>query len=108
VVGIEGSLMLIQYLGYESISDTRTYSFRVIDSLKNEREFTVEISSQSLLDHHFKCQDVPDLCFAKLKNDLADETQEHLLPSHMTISAAELHKYVENHYPPKRKPSKTW
>jgi len=95
--------MLIQYLGYETISDVRTYSFRVVDSLKNEREFTVKIVNQTLLDNHFKCQDVPDLCFAKLKNELAVETQDRLLPSQMTVSNAELRKYMEDHYPAKRK-----
>ena len=97
--------MLIQYLGYEAISDVRTYSFRVVDSLKNEREFTVKIVNQTLLDNHFKCQDVPDLCFAKLKNELAVETQDQLLPSQMTVSNAELRKYMEDHYPAKRKSS---
>ena len=100
--------MHIQYLGYESISDARTYAFRVIDSLKNEREFTVKIINQTLLDNHFKCQDVPDLCFAKLKNELAGETQDQLLPSQMTVSNSDFRKYIEDHYPAKRKPIKPW
>ena len=95
--------MLIQYLGYETISDERTYSFRVVDSLKNEREFIVKIVNQTLLDNHFKCQDVPDLCFAKLKHELAVETQDQLLPSQMTVSNADLRNYIEDHYPAKRK-----
>jgi hypothetical protein len=100
--------MLIQYLGYQTVSNARTYSFRVVDSQKNEREFTVQIINQTLLDNHFKCQDVPDLCFAKLKSELAGETQDQLLPSQMTVSNAEFHKYIEDHYPAKRKPIKPW
>jgi len=100
--------MLIQYLGYQSISDARTYSFRVIDPLRNEREFTVKIINQTLLDNHFKCQDVPDLCFAKLKKELAVETQDCLLPSQLAISDADFRQYIEAHYPTKRKPVKSW
>jgi hypothetical protein len=100
--------MHIQYLGYESISDARTYSFRVIDSLKNEREFTVKIVNQTLLDNHFKCQDVPDLCFAKLKSELASETQDQLLPSQMMVSNADFRKYIEDHYPARHRPPKPW
>jgi hypothetical protein len=100
--------MLIQYIGFQTISDLRTYSFRVVDSLKNEREFTVEIPNQTLIDNHFKCQDVPGLCFAKLKSELAFETQDQLLPSQMTVSNADLRKYIEDHYPAKRKPPKPW
>ena len=92
------ALMLIQYLGYEAVSDVRTYSFRVVDSLKNEREFTVKIVNQTLLDNHFKCQDVPDLCFAKLKKELATETQDQLLPSVLTVSNDDFRKYIEDHY----------
>ncbi len=98
--------MLIQYLGYQSIRDTRTYSFHVIDSQKNRREFTVEIRNQVLLDNHFKCQDAPDLCFAKLKSELAGETEDQPLPSQLTVSDAEVHKYIQDHYPPKRKSPK--
>jgi hypothetical protein len=98
--------MLIQYLGYQSILDARSYSFRVIDSLRNEREFTVEIRNQVLLENHFKCQDAPGLCFAKLKSELAAETEDQRLPSQMTVSGAELNKYIQDHYPAKRKSPK--
>jgi hypothetical protein len=94
--------MIIQYLGYESKLNARSYSFRVVDVLMKEREFKVNIKNQSLLDNHFKCQDVPDLCFSKLKHDLTSETQEHALPLRMTVSDAEFQKYIEVHYPSKR------
>lgn len=99
---------MIQYIGYESKLNVRTYSFRVVDLFMKAREFTLSVSSESLMEYHFKCQDVPDLCFSKLKQELNCETQEHTLPLKMAVSDGELQKYVQDHYPAKRKPIKTW
>ena len=95
--------MRIQYLGYQPNLNVRTYSFRVVDDLTREREFTLSIKHQSLMANHFKCQDVPDLCFCKLKQELSFETLEQTLPLQMTVSEAELQKYRQEHYPAKRK-----
>ncbi len=94
---------MIQYLGYESKLNVRTYAFRVVDLLMKEREFTLSVNNKSLMENHFKWQDVPDLCFSKLKHALSSETQEHALPSKMIVSDAELQKYIQDHYPPRRK-----
>jgi hypothetical protein len=75
----------------------------VVEAGKPEREFTLSVPSQSLLDNHFKCQDIPALCFAKLKEELSSETPEHAVPLQLTVSGAELRKYVETHYPAKGK-----
>jgi len=97
---------MIQYVGYESTLNVRTYSFRVIDLSMKTREFRLSVNSESLMEHHFKCQDVPDLCFSKLKQELSSETQEYILPLKMVVSNGELQKYVQDHYPAKRKPTK--
>ena len=81
--------MLIQSLGYRAQSNTRTDSFRVVDAGRKEREFTLSVPNQSLVGNQFKCQDVPDLCFAKLKEELGLETEEHAVRSQMTVSEAE-------------------
>jgi len=80
--------MVIQYL-------VRTYSLRVVEAGREEREFTLSVPSQSLLDNRFKCQDAPALCLAKLKEAQSSETPEHTVPLQMTVSEAELRKYVE-------------
>ena len=79
-----------------------------MDAEKREREFTLSIPNQALIANRFKCQDVPDLCFSKLKQELSCETQGQVVPLQMTISEAELQKYIEDRYPAKRKPSRTW
>ncbi len=96
--------MIIQYLGYQPTLDIRTYSFRVLDSPKNGREFAVSIKN-SLMTNYFKYQDVPDLCFSKLKHALTSETPENPLPLQMKITDTDLKKYNEEHYPAKRKRS---
>jgi hypothetical protein len=79
-----------------------------VDSDNKEREFTLSIPNQSLMENHFKCQDVPDLCFSKLKQELSCETPGQVVPLQMTISEAELQKYIEERYPAKRKPIRPW
>jgi hypothetical protein len=100
--------VLIQYLGYQARRKVRTYGFRVVEVGREEREFTLSVPSQSLLDNHFKCQDVPGLCLAKLKEELSSETPDHAVPLQLTLSGAELRKYVETHYPAQGKPFKPW
>jgi len=97
----------IQYMGYQPRLNMRIYTFRVIDALVEAREFEVSINTETLSNSKFKYQDVPDLCFAKLKHDLTFETEENPLPPKFTVSDAELRKYVEEHYPAKSKPSRS-
>ena len=93
----------IQYVGYQPQLNTRTYTFRVIDALVEAREFKVSIKTEALSNNNFKYQDIPDLCFAKLKHNLTFETEGSPLPLRFTVSDAELQKYVEEHYPAKTK-----
>ena len=79
-----------------------------MDAERKEREFILSIPNQSLMANHFKCQDVPDLCFSKLKQELSCETEEQAVPLQMTISEAELQKYIQERYPAKRKLFKPW
>ena len=97
--------MRIQYLGYVLKSNAHAYSFRVVDSLTKERKFTVSVPNQSLTDTHFRWQNIPDLCFCKLKPGLSLETLACPLPLQMTVSESELRKYIEEHSPAKGKPS---
>jgi len=96
----------IQYVGYEPQPNMRTYTFHVIESLVGTREFKVSIKTEALLNSKFKDQDIPDLCFAKLKHDLSVETEEQPLPLRFTVSDVELRKYVEEHYPAKTSSTK--
>jgi hypothetical protein len=98
----------IQYVGYQPQPHARTYTFRVIEALVEAREIKVSIGTEALMSSKFKDQDIPDLCFAKLKQDLSAETEEQPLPPQFTVSDAELRRYVEEHYPSKSRPAKPW
>jgi hypothetical protein len=95
--------MNIQYLGFEQDLKSRTYAFRVVETLKPDREFQLSVDLQLLTATKFKFQDIPDLCFAKLKSDLASELPEQAVPMRMRVSAIELQQYVANHYHSKQK-----
>jgi hypothetical protein len=81
----------------------RQYGFRVLEQMKAEREFVFSIKTETLMTQQFKFQDVPDLCFAKLKSELEAEMAEAPLASSRSISEGELQKYLADHYPAKRK-----
>jgi hypothetical protein len=94
--------VIIQYLGYEQNRRARTYLFRVVNTLQVERQFELSVTILLLEENKFKFQDLPDLCFSRLKGELTTETDEQAVPLHMTVSDVELKKYIEDHYPKKR------
>ncbi|MCI0418109.1 MAG: hypothetical protein L0387_12815 [Acidobacteria bacterium] len=97
--------MNIQYLGFEQILECRTYSFRVVETLKQDREYQLSVETRSLAASKFKFQDIPDLCFSMLKRDLAIETEDQIVPLRRRVSEADLKHYIEDHYPSKQKRS---
>ena len=95
--------MTIQYVGYEQNLSARTYLFRVFNTLLQERQFRLSVKILLLEENKFKLQDLPDLCFSRLKRELSFETGDQALPLQMSVSDSELKKYFEDHYPQKRK-----
>ena len=93
--------MMIQYLGYEEDYSARTCIFRVFNTAQPERQFELSVRIPLLKEYEFKIQDLPDLCFSRLKNELSTETEQRVPPLQMTVSANELKDYIENHYPKK-------
>jgi len=96
--------MNIQYLGFAQDLKCRRYSFRVIETLKPDREFQLSVENQAVSACKFKFQDIPDLCFSKLKRDLASESGE-FVPLRGSVSETELNQYIAEHYPSKQKRS---
>ena len=94
--------MTIQYVGYEENLGTRICLFRVFNTLQ-ERQFRLSVNILLLKENKFKLQDLPDLCFSRLKRELSFETEDQALPLQMNVSDSELKKYFEDHYPQKRK-----
>ena len=97
--------MNIQYLGFQQDLKSRTYAFRVVETMAPAREFELSVDIRLLTANKFKLQDIPDLCFAKLKKDLTTETEQQAIPLRMRISEVDLQQYVANHYQSKRKRS---
>lgn len=100
--------MIIQYTGYQPETNRRTYAFQVREDAANTRNFILSVKTQSLSDCKFKDQDIPDLCYGKMKRDLESETEAQPLPLLVTISDSELQKYMNEHYPAKKKLIKSW
>ena len=94
--------MMIQYLGYEEDYSVRTCIFRVFNTLQPERQFELSVKIPLLKEYEFKIQDLPDLCFSRLKNELSTETELRVPPLQITVSGNELKDYIEGHYPKKR------
>lgn len=95
--------MNIQYLGFEQDVKFRRYSFRVIETLKENREFQLSVENNAVVACKFKFQDIPDLCFSKLKRDLESEKSGELVALQSLVSEIELNQYISDHYPAKKK-----
>lgn len=97
---------MIQYRGFEQNLSARTCFFRVfraLDANQQERQFRLSVKILSLRENKFKLQDLPDLCFSRLKRELSNETGKLGLPLQMSISDGELRKYNDDHYPQRGK-----
>ena len=90
--------MYIQYIGFNIAGSSRVYNFDVID-IKETREFRVTVPSEAFRPAGLKLQDGPDICFARLKQELQEETHETRAEAHLSIGQRDVHKYVEQHYP---------
>jgi hypothetical protein len=91
--------MSIQYVGFDVAASARIYNFRVIDALREAREFTVKIQSRAFRAARLKLQDGPAICFARLKQELQGETQELRAKVHLNIEELEIQEYLERYYP---------
>ncbi|HEV2494459.1 MAG TPA: hypothetical protein VG204_15460 [Terriglobia bacterium] len=95
----------IQYLGFELKPRGRVYSYRVLNTKSEAREFTLTISNQAFLDSNVPYQDAASLCYQKLQRELVTETAERPLPNHYTISAQDLDDYRHKYRPAKKQRS---
>ena len=97
--------MQIQYLGFQTKSRGRDYTYLVIDPKAENRQFTFTIPNQAFAEGRVPYQDAADLCYQKLQKDLGLETAEQPLPRRFTLSDIDLDAYREKHRPARRR---TW
>jgi hypothetical protein len=86
--------MYIQYVGFNVAASSRIYNFDVIDTAE-AREFTVKVQSEAFCPARLKLQDGPDICFARLKQELLGETQESRTEAHLNIGERDIQEYLE-------------
>ncbi len=92
----------IQYLGFELKPRGRVYSYRVLNTKAEARDFTLTISNQAFVDCHVPYQDAASLCYQKLQKELSSETVDQPMPSHYTISDQDLDEYRDKYRPAKK------
>ena len=93
--------MYIQYVGFNVVASARTYNFDVRDP-KEAREFTVQVQSEAFRPAGLKLQDGPDICFARLKQELEGETGGSRAEAHLCIDETDIREYLEKHSPRKK------
>ena len=98
--------MYIQYVGFNVAASSRMYNFNVLEP-KEAREFTVKVRSEAFRPARLKLQDGPDICFARLEQELERETQKSRVEAHLSIRERDIQEYLEGHYPPKPLAKKT-
>jgi|GEM_PF-537242 len=91
--------MYIQYVGFDVAVSSRIYNFHVIDTLEKAREFTVNIQSDAFRTARLKLQDGPDICFARLKQELQGETAAAPAGNSLNIGERDIREYWERHHP---------
>lgn len=96
------SNIIVQFVGFQSKSLVREYTFTVREVATEPREYTVTIPNEAFDSHQVRYQDAPDICSHKLHRELA-ASENHPEKSHFRLSDAELEDYRTTHMskPPK-------
>lgn len=91
----------MQFVGFESTATAREYTFRMLETSAEPREFTITIALEAFNAHRVRFQDAPDVCALKLRRELAMHAN-HPPESHFQITDAELEDYRTSHTPTRR------
>ncbi len=95
--------MLIQYLGFQLKAHGRDYTYRVVNSKAEDREFIFSISNRIFAEAHLPYQDAAYLCYQKLQKALDLETSDQPFPRRTTLSEQELDEYLEKRRPTRKR-----
>ena len=89
---------IVQFVGFQSKSLVREYTFTVRERSTEPREFTLTIPNEAFDSHRVRFQDAPDICSHRLHRELA-ATENHPEKSHFRLTDAELEEYRAAHAP---------
>jgi hypothetical protein len=94
--------IIVQFLGFQSKSLVREYTFSVRERSTEPREYTLTIPNEAFDSRLVRYQDAPDICSHKLHRELA-ASENHPEKTHFRLSLAELEDYrsTHTHKPPK-------
>jgi hypothetical protein len=90
--------LIVQFVGYEVLSQVRQYKFSVREFKSEAREFTLTISNASFDCRRARYQDAPDICSLRLRRELAADAN-HPANTHFEITDEELDDYRGRHSP---------
>jgi hypothetical protein len=93
--------MYIQYVGFDSATGSRTYTFHVIDVPQEARDFTVKVEAEAFRPDCLGLQDGPGICYARLVKELRAQTSESRTEACLSIGEGDIKDYLLEHNPKK-------
>jgi len=96
--------ILVQYIGFESKTLFREYTFAVRAEDTEFREYTLTIAHEAFASRRARYQDAPDICLLKLRRELAT-AENHPASTHFSVTDTELADY---HASRKEKPARSF
>jgi hypothetical protein len=88
--------IIVQFVGFQSKSQVREYTFTVRERETEPREYTLTIANEAFDSRRVRYQDAPDVCSHKLRRELA-AAENHPEESHFCLSNQELDEYRVAH-----------
>ncbi|MCG6925291.1 MAG: hypothetical protein LJF30_08280 [Acidobacteria bacterium] len=89
---------LIEYLGFRPGEDAREYRLRVRRG-DDSWGLTVAIPNEAFLSGRVRYQDAPDICYLKVRSELAATGEDGVLERDHRMTDEELEEYKVSHTP---------
>jgi hypothetical protein len=96
--------LVVQYVGFESKTLFREYTFAVRAEDAETRQYTLTIAHEAFASRRARYQDAPDICLLKLRRELAT-AENHPAATNFAVTDLELADY---HNARKEKPARSF
>jgi len=91
--------IIVQFVGFESNSKAREYTFTVKEPSTEPRGYILTIPHEAFNAHRVSYQDAPDVCSLKLHRELAAANSNQLEDTRLQITDADIEDYRAAHSP---------
>ena len=98
---VKSAGLYIQYVGFDVAPASRVYTFHVIDAPYAARDFTVNVQSEAFHPDRLSLQDGPGICYARLVQELGEQTAESRAEACLNIGERDIREYLDQHRPKK-------